>query len=137
MDVPNRRWAMADCRLRQSRLTMNHAFLNLSSAVADRRFGTSICNKSIYGTAIFTSEIFKLLLPSVCLAVVFFFSHSALAQTAITWTFAGPSESSDRFTALAVDPRSDSVIYAAAAAGGIWKTLDAGATWTALFDSQS
>src|SRR5262245_43856460 len=68
------------------------------------------------------------------------FSPTAFAQTKITrvtWSFAGPSGSSDRIVALAVDPRSDSVFYAAAPGGGVWKTQDGGSSWSPLFDSQA
>jgi photosystem II stability/assembly factor-like uncharacterized protein len=37
---------------------------------------------------------------------------------------------------LAIDPRNSDVVYAGAATGGVWKTTDAGATWTALTDDQ-
>jgi len=56
--------------------------------------------------------------------------------TQVTWTFLGPTGSADRITALAADPRSDSVLYAGTPGGGIWKTQDAGVTWVPLFDSQ-
>jgi hypothetical protein len=41
-----------------------------------------------------------------------------------------------RITALAVHPTSPGTVYAGAAQGGVWKTTDAGATWTALTDGQ-
>src|SRR5262249_36988958 len=72
-----------------------------------------------------------------CIALLF--SHGAFAQTQVTqvtWSFLGPSGSFDRITALAADPRTDSVLYAATPGGGVWKTLDAGVTWAPLFDSQ-
>src|SRR5438552_2331845 len=71
-----------------------------------------------------------------CLWFALLFSHAAAAQSQVSWTFAGPSSSADRIVALAVDPRNDSVIYAAAPGGGIWKTQDAGITWAPVFDSQ-
>ncbi|MBI4474981.1 MAG: hypothetical protein HY646_20105 [Acidobacteria bacterium] len=37
--------------------------------------------------------------------------------------------------ALAVDPRNDSVLYAATPGGGIWKSEDGGDTWIPRFDS--
>src|SRR5437016_10162134 len=64
----------------------------------------------------------KTLLACVCLLLTVTFSESALAQSQPAWTFAGPEGASDRIVALAVDPRTDSVLYAAAPDGGLWKT---------------
>ncbi|HET9698071.1 MAG TPA: hypothetical protein VFP40_14455, partial [Terriglobales bacterium] len=38
--------------------------------------------------------------------------------------------------AVAVDPRNRDVVYAGAATGGVWKTVDAGVNWTPLTDFQ-
>jgi photosystem II stability/assembly factor-like uncharacterized protein len=46
------------------------------------------------------------------------------------------TNSSGRVTAIAIDPTNSSTIYVGAADGGVWKTLDGGATWTPLTDSQ-
>ncbi|HTM55073.1 MAG TPA: hypothetical protein VL175_13650, partial [Pirellulales bacterium] len=43
---------------------------------------------------------------------------------------------SGRIAGLAADPTDPNVLYAAAAGGGVWKTIDAGASWAALTDSQ-
>ncbi|HKV05580.1 MAG TPA: hypothetical protein VJO53_10795, partial [Candidatus Acidoferrales bacterium] len=45
---------------------------------------------------------------------------------------------SGRVTAIAVDPTdaTGKTVYIGAAAGGVWKTTDGGATWTPLTDSQ-
>ncbi|NAS14406.1 thrombospondin type 3 repeat-containing protein [Poritiphilus flavus] len=59
------------------------------------------------------------------------------------WTPLGPFESgtlsigqpgNGRINAVAVDPSNANTWYAGAPAGGIWKSTDAGATWTILFD---
>lgn len=39
-----------------------------------------------------------------------------------------------RINAIAVDPNNENIWYAGAPAGGLWKSTDAGATWTNLFD---
>jgi len=49
----------------------------------------------------------------------------------------GPSVTSGRIAALAVHPKNRAVFYAAVAAGGVWKTTNAGTTWTPLFDGES
>ncbi|MBY0230079.1 MAG: hypothetical protein K2W96_12425, partial [Gemmataceae bacterium] len=48
----------------------------------------------------------------------------------------GPGLYSGRISALAVDPRRPSRWYVGAASGGVWKTENAGATWTPIFDGQ-
>jgi photosystem II stability/assembly factor-like uncharacterized protein len=44
---------------------------------------------------------------------------------------------SGRVTAIAVDPRSNDIIYVGAADGGVWKTTDGGTTWTPLTDQEA
>ncbi|HVT33712.1 MAG TPA: hypothetical protein VHE32_13770 [Rhodanobacteraceae bacterium] len=39
-----------------------------------------------------------------------------------------------RVTALAVDPADETHLFLGAAAGGLWKSVDGGASWTQLFD---
>jgi photosystem II stability/assembly factor-like uncharacterized protein len=48
----------------------------------------------------------------------------------------GPAVSSGRVVGLAVHPRNKSHYYVAAASGGVWKTTNAGTTWTPIFDDQ-
>lgn len=48
----------------------------------------------------------------------------------------GPAVASGRIAALAVDPRNRRRYFAAVASGGVWKTTNAGVTWTPVFDSQ-
>jgi photosystem II stability/assembly factor-like uncharacterized protein len=48
----------------------------------------------------------------------------------------GPAVASGRIGDLAVDPRDERVWYAAAASGGVWKTVNAGTTWSPIFDQQ-
>ena len=58
------------------------------------------------------------------------------------WRFIGPQPLQREYdlggwmTALAVDPRDASVVYAGAAGGGVWKTTNGGAVWTPLTDTQ-
>ncbi|HEV2615443.1 MAG TPA: hypothetical protein VGU63_02410, partial [Candidatus Acidoferrales bacterium] len=63
-----------------------------------------------------------------------------------TWTSIGPQPTassffgnvSGRVNALAVDPcdATGNTIYAGAAQGGVWKTTNGGANWTAITDNQ-
>jgi photosystem II stability/assembly factor-like uncharacterized protein len=66
----------------------------------------------------------------------------------LTWTLLGPrpildeywsggTDAAGRVSSLAIDPRNGNVAYLAAAQGGVWKTTDAGVSWTALTDNLS
>jgi photosystem II stability/assembly factor-like uncharacterized protein len=48
----------------------------------------------------------------------------------------GPALTSGRIAALAVQPKDHSTFYVAAASGGVWKTTNAGTTWTPIFDNE-
>ena len=48
----------------------------------------------------------------------------------------GPAMISGRVTDIAIDPRDRSIRYVTAASGGVWKTINAGTTWTPIFDDQ-
>jgi len=47
-----------------------------------------------------------------------------------------PARTSGRVTQVAVNPENRSIRYASIASGGVWKTVNAGTTWTPIFDSQ-
>ncbi len=48
----------------------------------------------------------------------------------------GPAVTSGRIAALAVNPQDSGNIFVAAASGGVWKTTNAGTTWTPVFDNE-
>jgi len=48
----------------------------------------------------------------------------------------GPTGMSGRVTAIAVDPRNIDVFYVGTASGGLWKTLNAGTTFSPVFDNE-
>jgi hypothetical protein len=64
-----------------------------------------------------------------------------------TWTFIGPAPIpngqttsvstavSGRITAIDVDPTNPNIAYVGAAQGGVFRTMDGGATWTPLLDT--
>ncbi len=56
------------------------------------------------------------------------------STAAADWIPAGPSNIGGRITALLIHPVNDSIIYAAAASGGLWKTTDRGTTWRNIFN---
>ncbi|HXG85110.1 MAG TPA: hypothetical protein VNI84_13910 [Pyrinomonadaceae bacterium] len=48
----------------------------------------------------------------------------------------GPAFTSGRISAFAVNPKEPSHYFAAAASGGVWKTVNNGTTWTPVFDNE-
>jgi len=52
------------------------------------------------------------------------------------WQLRGPTNIGGRVTDLAVHPTDPDIAYAAMASGGVFKTVDGGTHWTALFDDQ-
>ncbi len=49
----------------------------------------------------------------------------------------GPAFASGRIADIAIHPNDDNVWYVAVGSGGVWKTVNAGVTWTPIFDDQS
>ncbi len=58
--------------------------------------------------------------------------NSSLGQ----WTFAGPVNIGGRITDVEMHESDSLTIYAGAATGGIFKSVDAGQTWLSIFDNQ-
>ena len=48
----------------------------------------------------------------------------------------GPAVTSGRVMTIAVDPTNTAVFYVGAASGGVWKTVNGGASWQPIFDKQ-
>lgn len=55
---------------------------------------------------------------------------------ALEWREVGTAMPSGRIARFAVHPTDQRIIYAASASGGLWKTVNAGATWTPIFEKQ-
>jgi uncharacterized protein (TIGR03437 family) len=51
-----------------------------------------------------------------------------------TWKSIGPGNMGGRVRALVINPQNPGVMYAAAAAGGVWKSVDDGKIWKPLTD---
>jgi photosystem II stability/assembly factor-like uncharacterized protein len=61
---------------------------------------------------------------------------SAATFSGLKFRSLGPAVASGRVVDFAIDPRDRSHYFLAAAAGGVWKTTNAGTTWTPVFDDQ-
>ena len=48
----------------------------------------------------------------------------------------GPAITSGRIADIAIHPVHDHIMYIAVGSGGVWKTVNAGTTWTPIFDTQ-
>jgi len=48
----------------------------------------------------------------------------------------GPAMTSGRVMTIAVDPSNTAIVYIGAASGGVWKTVNGGASWQPVFDTQ-
>ncbi len=53
------------------------------------------------------------------------------------WEFAGPVNIGGRFSDIEYDPVNPNIAYAGAATGGVFKSTDAGVSWTPVFDEQA
>jgi photosystem II stability/assembly factor-like uncharacterized protein len=60
----------------------------------------------------------------------------AKAVAALSLRSIGPAYSGGRIADIAVHPRVPGTWYVAAGSGGVWKTRNAGVTWTPVFDDQ-
>jgi photosystem II stability/assembly factor-like uncharacterized protein len=62
------------------------------------------------------------------------FTQSAQSGALGTWTYVGPGNVGGRTRGLVIHPTMPSIMYAGGVAGGIWKTLDSGASWQPIGD---
>lgn len=53
------------------------------------------------------------------------------------WEFVGPTNIGGRISALVYNPLDPQIIYAGAATGGVFKSIDGGQNWFAIFDDQA
>ncbi|QQS47834.1 MAG: hypothetical protein IPM66_04030 [Acidobacteriota bacterium] len=59
---------------------------------------------------------------------------SGLAAQPGTWQPLGPGNIGGRTRAMLIHPQNPDVMYAAGVSGGVWKTLDGGASWNPISD---
>ncbi|MEP0203619.1 MAG: glycosyl hydrolase [Halioglobus sp.] len=55
----------------------------------------------------------------------------------LEWRNIGPAFMSGRIADIDWDPTDSSIWYVAVGSGGVWKTINAGVTWTPIFDDES
>lgn len=58
------------------------------------------------------------------------------SYSALKFRNVGPAVTSGRISDFAVHPANPAVYYVASASGGVWKTINAGTTYTPIFDGQ-
>ncbi len=63
--------------------------------------------------------------------------QAEVSLNAFSFRNVGPAFLSGRIADIAVHPNNESVWYVAVGSGGVWKTKNAGTTWTSIFDDQS
>jgi photosystem II stability/assembly factor-like uncharacterized protein len=61
--------------------------------------------------------------------------EQTMSRGAETWYPLGPTNIAGRMKDIAIDPLTTSIIYAGAASGGIWKSVNSGASWVPLGDA--
>jgi len=79
---------------------------------------------------------FLLLISSICLEA----QNAKLdadALAGLEFRSIGPAFMSGRIADIAIDPNDESVWYVAVGSGNVWKTVNAGVTWKAIFDDQA
>lgn len=81
--------------------------------------------------------------PLFLLTLLLFFAPTLSAQTDVStltrglgWREIGPANPAGRITDVEAVEGSPHIIYAGAATGGLWKTVNAGITWDPIFDDQ-
>src|SRR5258708_24420259 len=62
--------------------------------------------------------------------------EKALPLGALKARLVGPAVTSGRIVGFAVHPKDRSHYFVAVASGGVWKTTNAGTTWTPVFDGE-
>jgi len=55
----------------------------------------------------------------------------------ISWVNEGPTNIGGRITAYAIHPTNSNIMYAGCPGGGIFKSINAGLTWTPIFDNEA
>jgi photosystem II stability/assembly factor-like uncharacterized protein len=62
-------------------------------------------------------------------------NNSLNTRGIIAWQLAGPTNAGGRVTSIAIHSSNTQTMYVGAAAGGVFKTINGGTTWTSIFDN--
>lgn len=62
--------------------------------------------------------------------------HKSSTYSGLKWRNVGPALTSGRIADIAVNPNQPNQYYVASASGGVWKTNNAGTSYSPIFDSQ-
>src|SRR5215469_11054635 len=79
----------------------------------------------------------RILIPLLCTAAAFAQPSYETALKNLKFRSIGPAEMGGRIDDLAIVESDPRIIYVGAAAGGIFKSVNGGATWKAVFEDQS
>src|ERR1051326_1842330 len=60
--------------------------------------------------------------------------RKSTSTSSIAWKSVGPSDIGGRVRSIVINPLNSSTIYCGSVSGGIWKSMDAGATWNPTSD---
>ena len=113
-------------------LLISHSFFSFS-------FGSETIPKTVV-MKFFSSQI---LLFLFLLFAITPFAQQTEAELLSDKTFSGlklrsigPSFMSGRIADVVIHPENENIWFVAAGSGGVWKTVNAGITWTPVFDKQ-
>ena len=59
--------------------------------------------------------------------------HKSWFKSTNSWQLIGPNNTGGRTRKLLIDPNNPNTMFAAAASGGVWKTIDGGQNWSTVF----
>jgi hypothetical protein len=62
---------------------------------------------------------------------------AAAAYANLSWRSIGPAIAGGRVAAVAGTPQDDQLYYLGTAGGGVWRSVNGGATWQPVFDKQA
>jgi photosystem II stability/assembly factor-like uncharacterized protein len=102
-------------------------------------FATGFCKRSSQSPQDTIMKIFRELLLGVLLVTpaATLAADDPNPYSGLKWRNIGPAFMSGRIADIDWDPTDDSVWYVGVGSGGVWKTINAGTTWTPIFDGQS
>src|ERR1035437_2551641 len=139
--LPARRFPRTCCWVLPTAETHRHlpdVFQRACSVLRDSIAASNVIQESTPAPTQMRAHVsFSRALPTLLLG----FATAVSAQTpdsatlaSLKWRSIGPVNMAGRSTDVEGDPRNPKVFYVSGAAGGIWKTANAGTTWVPLWD---